>query len=92
MAIPAGPSGPFVLSSSKDRLRVFGIIEIANPRIEYAVTMTKSVRVSGLTGRPQRPGLIANRRRASASTTPTRHAIRDSSRSDAVAGLSRPTC
>ena len=52
MAIPAGPTGPFVLSLSKDRLRVFGLIEIANPRIEYGVTMTKSVRVSGLTGRP----------------------------------------
>ena len=52
MAIPAGPTGPFVLSLSKDRLRVFGLIEIANPRIEYGVTMTKSVRMSGLTGRP----------------------------------------
>ena len=41
MAIPAGPTGPFVLSLSKDRLRVFGLIEIANPRIQYGVEMTK---------------------------------------------------
>ena len=31
MAISAGPTGPFVLSLSKDRLRVFSLIEIANP-------------------------------------------------------------
>ena len=41
MAIPAGPTGPFVLSLSKDRLRVFSLIEIANTRIEYGVAMTK---------------------------------------------------
>ena len=44
MAISAGPTGPFVLSLSKDRLRVFGLTEIANPRIEYGVAMTKWVR------------------------------------------------
>ena len=44
MAIPAGPTGPFVLSLSKDRLRVFGLIEIANPRIEYGIAMTKWIR------------------------------------------------
>ena len=42
MAISAGPTGPFVLSLSKDRLRVFSLIEIANPRIEYGVAMTKA--------------------------------------------------
>ena len=46
VAIPAGPTGPFVLSLSKDRLRVFNLIEIANPRIEHRVAMTKWVRVS----------------------------------------------
>ena len=46
VAIPAGPTGPFVLSLSKDRLRVFSLIEIANPRIEYGVAMTNWVRMS----------------------------------------------
>ena len=46
MAIAAGPTGPFVLSLSKDRLRVFSLIEIANPRIEYGVAMTKWVCMS----------------------------------------------
>ena len=45
MAIPAGPTGPFVLSLSKDRLRVFSLIEIGNPRIDYGVAMTKWLRV-----------------------------------------------
>ena len=34
------PTGPFVLSLSKDPLRVFDLIEIANPCIEYGVAMT----------------------------------------------------
>ena len=42
MAISAGPTGPFVLSLSKDRRRVFSLIEIANTRIEYGVAMTKA--------------------------------------------------
>ncbi len=37
VAISAGPTGPFVLSLSKDRRRVFSLIEIANPRIEHGV-------------------------------------------------------
>ena len=45
MATSAGPTGPFVLSLSKDRLRVFGLIDIANPRIEYGVAMTEWVHV-----------------------------------------------
>ena len=48
LAISAGPTGPFVLSLSKDRLRVFSLIEIANLRIEYGVAMTKWVRMSML--------------------------------------------
>ena len=32
MAIPAGPTGPFVLSLSKDRRRMFSLIKIATLR------------------------------------------------------------
>ncbi len=52
MAISAGPTGPFVLSLSKDRLRVFSLIEIANPRIEYGLAMTTRVRMSGSQSAP----------------------------------------